>query len=109
MTQTVDTQTLESDFNFLDCRVYLEVPFAEKDRAKEFGARWDPSKVQWYAPPDTDLSPLREWMQKRIYLKCKDNRDREAVEDLGARYDRATGLYYILDTMNTSDFNPWIM
>lgn len=29
-------------------RVYVRVPFAEKDQAKELGANWDPVKVCWY-------------------------------------------------------------
>ena len=29
-------------------RVYVRVPFAEKDEAKELGARWDPVKICWY-------------------------------------------------------------
>lgn len=29
-------------------RVYLNVPFAEKDIAKAQGARWDPKKKQWW-------------------------------------------------------------
>lgn len=29
-------------------RVYLVVPFADKDAAKELGGRWDPAKKRWY-------------------------------------------------------------
>ncbi|WP_202034976.1 DUF5710 domain-containing protein [Streptomyces albus] len=31
-------------------RVWLDVPFAEKDEAKEMGARWDPAARRWFAP-----------------------------------------------------------
>jgi Domain of unknown function (DUF5710) len=31
-------------------RIYFSVPFAEKDAAKELGARWDTSERSWYAP-----------------------------------------------------------
>ena len=30
---------------------YLAVPYADKDEAKALGARWDPARRQWYAPP----------------------------------------------------------
>jgi hypothetical protein len=30
--------------------VWLDVPFAEKDRVKALGARWDPAARSWYAP-----------------------------------------------------------
>ena len=32
----------------LKCKIYLKVPYSEKDKAKEKGARWDPSKKKWY-------------------------------------------------------------
>jgi len=31
-------------------RVWLDVPFADKDAAKRAGARWDPAAKRWYAP-----------------------------------------------------------
>lgn len=31
-------------------RVWLDVPFGEKDAAKAQGARWDPDARRWYAP-----------------------------------------------------------
>lgn len=29
-------------------RIYLNVPYAEKDHAKEHGAKWDPKKKKWW-------------------------------------------------------------
>lgn len=29
-------------------KIYLDVPYAEKDFAKEHGARWDPKKKKWW-------------------------------------------------------------
>lgn len=31
-------------------RIWLDVPFSEKDAAKTAGARWDPAARRWYAP-----------------------------------------------------------
>ncbi|PRX97745.1 DUF5710 domain-containing protein [Allonocardiopsis opalescens] len=31
-------------------RIWLDVPFQEKDEAKALGARWDPKARRWYAP-----------------------------------------------------------
>ncbi len=38
-------------------RVYLDVPYADKDAAKALGARWDPQAKRWYdpRPPSTGL------------------------------------------------------
>ena len=30
--------------------LYLNVPYIEKDEAKNLGARWDPQRKKWYAP-----------------------------------------------------------
>jgi hypothetical protein len=44
-------------------RVYLDVPFADKDQAKAAGARWDPSAKRWYDPAAVGQPrpELQEW------------------------------------------------
>ena len=42
-------------------RTYLNVPFAEKDDARELGARWDPDVKRWYAPEGIALHPFARW------------------------------------------------
>lgn len=44
-------------------RVYLEVPYAEKEAAKKLGAKWDRQEKSWYAPEGVALDPLKQWMQ----------------------------------------------
>lgn len=44
-------------------KIYLNVPFAEKDEAKSFGARWDAAARKWYVNQGTDLTPLKKWMR----------------------------------------------
>ncbi|HLS16850.1 MAG TPA: ATP-dependent helicase [Paenalcaligenes sp.] len=39
-------------------RVYLQVPFAEKDEAKALGAYWDPKARLWYIPARVPAGPL---------------------------------------------------
>lgn len=41
---------------------YLNVPMAQKDKAKGFGARFDWEKKLWYVPDDIDLEPFKEWV-----------------------------------------------
>jgi hypothetical protein len=41
-------------------RVWLDVPFAEKDQAKALGARWDPQARRWYATQVT-MARLERW------------------------------------------------
>lgn len=43
-------------------RVYLNVPYAEKDEAKKYGAKWDSSKRKWYVPGGVSPDPFQKWM-----------------------------------------------
>jgi antirestriction protein ArdC/phage/plasmid primase-like uncharacterized protein len=45
-------------------RTWLAVPFKEKDAARAAGARWDKEAKAWYAPPETDLAPLAQWLPR---------------------------------------------
>jgi len=38
----------------------LVVSFADKDKAKALGARWDAERRRWMAPPGADLTPFRK-------------------------------------------------
>lgn len=42
-------------------RIWLDVPFAEKDEAKAHGARWDAGAKRWYAPRP-GISGLDRWV-----------------------------------------------
>lgn len=46
----------------MSARVWLDVPFSEKDTAKRNGARWDPSARRWYAPNDQVTERCRRWV-----------------------------------------------
>ncbi|MCP2257566.1 hypothetical protein LX15_001251 [Streptoalloteichus tenebrarius] len=41
-------------------RIWLDVPFPEKDEAKAAGARWDPAARRWYAPR-SGIAALERW------------------------------------------------
>jgi len=43
---------------------FLNVPYAEKDQARELGARWNPSRKRWYVPPGVALDAFARWMPK---------------------------------------------
>lgn len=42
-------------------KTFLHVPYAEKNLAKAYGAKWDRQEKLWYAPEGTDLAPLKKW------------------------------------------------
>ncbi len=43
-------------------RVYLDVPFEEKDQAKAGGAKWDRKAKSWYMPVGIDWKSLHKWL-----------------------------------------------
>ena len=45
----------------MTARLYLSVPYAQKDEAKALGARWDPSRKRWYVPEGIDKSLFQRW------------------------------------------------
>lgn len=64
---------LESAMNISNERIYLAVPYTEKEEAKALGARWDKEAGSWFAPPGTDLSQLEAWIPKPSdHLHVKD-------------------------------------
>lgn len=42
-------------------QMYLSVPFAQKDEAKQLGARWDAASKKWYVPHGVDINPFQAW------------------------------------------------
>lgn len=45
-------------------RIYLDVPFEEKDQAREQGARWDKQAKRWYIFTDQDKSGFARWLSQ---------------------------------------------
>ena len=87
---------------------WLEVTYEEKDAAKSHKARWCPEKRQWYAPPQVDRTPLRQWIKNRTYLNCGIE-DRHVVRDHGAKWDAVVGQWFILEPgMTRALFSKWI-
>ena len=61
-----------------DGRLYLEVPFEEKDKAYAFGARFDGDKKKWYIPFNKYQGELLKWkpaFKPRRYPTVKDLAD----------------------------------
>lgn len=43
-------------------RIDLNVPFSEKDEAKQLGARWDATLKVWFVPDGVDSTAFRRWL-----------------------------------------------
>ena len=58
-----------------DNRLYLNVPIADKERAKAFGARWDGERKLWWVHTDKYQGGITEWppaYKERSYPTVKD-------------------------------------
>lgn len=52
-----------------DSKIYLNVPYAQKDTAKALGAKWDPAKKQWYVPASMDITLFAKWQGEASTVK----------------------------------------
>jgi putative DNA primase/helicase len=52
-------------------RMFLAVPFAEKDQAKTLGAKWDRRARAWYVPAGIDPEPFLRWRRGRSRARCR--------------------------------------
>lgn len=78
-------------------RIYLNVPFSEKDEAKALGAKWDRRAKAWYARDDMELEPFKRWQETR----AKAPEPKIKPEDEFAQALKENGL--ILDGPPTMD------
>ncbi|MHC8494281.1 zincin-like metallopeptidase domain-containing protein [Thalassospira sp. SM2505] len=78
-------------------RIYLNVPFSEKNEAKALGAKWDRRAKAWYARDDMELEPFKRWQE----TKAKAPEPKIKPEDEFAQVLKENGL--ILDGPPTMD------
>ena len=68
--ETVKEQAAKSDSreeNILDnSKVYIKIPFKNKDNVKKLGCKWDPEKKSWYYMSNTDKNKISEIMKLTI-------------------------------------------
>lgn len=56
---------LESAAAPAPARIYLAVPFGEKDAAKALGAQWDGVARKWWVPPTATMRLFKRWMTEK--------------------------------------------
>lgn len=87
-------------------KVYLQVPFDEKDFAKERGARWDNVRRQWYVEGGWDLTPFIERWD--VYLDCP-YAEKDQVKCKGAMFDNEKKQWFVrAGAENMAEFLPWL-
>lgn len=52
-------------------KLFLDVPFAEKDSVKRLGAKWDGAMRKWYIPHGVDVKPFSRWWPDALNLQMQ--------------------------------------
>ncbi|HCT8266354.1 zincin-like metallopeptidase domain-containing protein [Escherichia coli] len=60
------TQPTAERRNAAQERVYLAVPYGERQVAKAAGAQWDKVAKSWYAGPNADMDKLQRWLPDNV-------------------------------------------
>lgn len=97
-------------------RVYLKVPFAEKEEAKRLGARWDQDSKRWFVPGERDLTPFAKWRQQTGYGPYKSPGARtltqgQVSEDVNSLVDRARQVIRVrhMSRFTEKGYIGWIL
>lgn len=83
--------------------LYLNVPFDDKDKAKELDAFFDRKVKRWYITADLDALKYRKWWG---FLDCP-YADKEKAKAKGARFDRNLKKWYVPSSEDFDDFSEW--
>ena len=60
-------------------KIYLRVPYVEKDEAKRLGAKWDIARRTWFVENAENLAPFLKWMPE--HMTRPHEREKPAVAD----------------------------
>src|SRR5262249_7066347 len=60
-------------------RIYLAVPYEERDQAKAIGAKWDAVKKAWYVGPGVEPEKIAKWQVRHQETATLDPRAEFAV------------------------------
>jgi hypothetical protein len=96
-------------------KVYLSVPYSEKNAAKKLGAQWDEDKKQWFIFITEDAEPFKKWLSpviledrpEKVYLNVP-YKEKDDAKKLGARWDAGKKKWYIPGTGDTGPFKKWL-
>ena len=106
----------QSDTDVAGTIIRLNIPFANKDKAKDLGARWDANHKYWYVntkyaseetvnqllalqqelPDFINISYDKKKDTKKIYINISYDK-KEKAKSLGARWDASVKSWYYID------------
>ncbi len=105
-------------------RFYIQVPFSEKDEAKQLGAKWDRQQQSWYVPKGQATEPFIKWASgnsvsqntglsnkvshhERVYLAVPYT-ERQEAKQLGAQWDKAAKSWFVNNDVDLTQVKKWL-
>ena len=90
-------------------KVYLEVPFEESQKAKEYGARWDQEERKWYVYKDhknyKKLTKKYSYDNK-VFLDVPYD-EKDYAKEMGAKWDADEKKWYVYKK-DKKLFDKWL-
>ena len=75
-------------------KIYINCPYAEKEYAKTFGARWDPIKKSWYLTDKYQFNNIpKRWIIKKTYIPRTYNKHRVFTDLTPEQWFDKHGVY----------------
>lgn len=71
-------------------KTLLQVPYAERNAAKQCGCRWDGTVKSWYAPKGVDLRAVAQWLPTKASEKTMQEQSKNS-DPIQLGEDRQTG------------------
>ena len=65
-------------------KTFINVPYAEKNEAKELGAKWDKDNKSWYIPTGADQAKFEKWLKPTEKEPTLD--PKQAIEKVAKEY-----------------------
>ena len=106
-------------------RIFIDVPYREKEEAKALGAKWDRQEQSWYVPAGKDASAFAKWKQteasdparaaaresrkseaERVYLAVPFG-ERVAAKAAGAVWDQTASSWYAGPKADMARLERW--
>jgi antirestriction protein ArdC/phage/plasmid primase-like uncharacterized protein len=110
-------------------KTYINVPFKQKNEAKELGAKWDRQATSWFIPVGIEQAPFSQWIQagntKPTVQKTKDKvaidetreekqylavpySDRVTAKEAGAIWDKGAKSWYADPKADMEKLKVWL-
>jgi phage/plasmid primase-like uncharacterized protein len=107
-------------------KMWLKVPFSEKNQAKQLGAKWDQTQKMWFAPEGEDAQKFAAWLpENKIAAQQKEKpqeprlatektylnvpyREKGQAKKLGARWDKSEKLWFVATGTDLNLLAKWL-